>query len=475
MQPDRGGATITEPGRTLTVHAQADVVVAGGGPAGFIAAIAAARLGRDVLLVENAAFLGGNLNLPGLALLAVLDWSEQPVIAGLMQDFVDRLAAVGGATGHVPCPKHLSVCALDPETVRYTALEMCVEAGVRVLLHTGISGVVCDGRRVDALIAEGKSGRFAIRGRVFVDASGDADVIAQAGARTEKGSSDGELQPMTLTFRLGNCDMGPLLAHLEQHPEDLNSYGNPPQQFPVDHLRRYPVWAVTGLAGLAAKAKAAGDFPEDLSYVNITTLPKPGQIGINAARVFRLDGTDVWDLTAGELEGRRKALLMARFFKRHVPGCEDSVLLDMAPRIGVRETRRIVGLGRLEEGDIRESRAFPDTIAQGIYPIDIHNNSGAPSTFLLLDAPYRIPYSALVPADLDNVIAAGRTISCDRVAMGSIRVMSHCMAIGHAAGVAASVALDADACYAQADVRKIQELLIEQGALIGRTLERTSV
>ena len=473
MDADRQGATIVEPERTIPVRARADVVVVGGGPAGFVAAIAAARLGHDVLLIENAAYLGGNLNLPGLALLAVLDWSGQPVIAGLMQEFVDRLVAVGGATGHYPCPKHLSMCALDPESVRYTALELSVEAGVRVLLHTGISGVVRNGRRIDAVIAEGKSGRFAIQGRVFVDASGDADVIAQAGARVDKGSANGELQPMTLTFRLGNCDLQPLIAHLEQHPEDLNTYGNPPNRFPVEHLRRHPYWTITGLAGLAAKAKAAGDFPDDLSYVNVTTLPQTGQIGINAARVFRLDGTDVWDLTAGELEGRRKALLMARFFRNHVPGCQQSVLLDMAPRIGVRETRRIDGLIRLEEADIRNRRTFADTIAQGIYPIDIHSNDGAPSTFLLLDAPFMIPYRALVPADLDNVIAAGRTISADRVVMGSIRVMSHCMAIGHAAGVAAAVALESENNFAIADVQKIQTTLIEQGALIGRTMERT--
>lgn len=474
MAIDQPGLTITEPARALSVQASADVVVAGGGPAGLMAAIAAARMGRDVLLIENAPYLGGNLNLPGLALLAVLDWSGEPIIAGLMQEFVDRLVAVGGATGHIPCPKHLSVCALDPEMVRYTALEMCFEAGVHVLLHTAVADVVRVGRRIEYLIAEGKSGRFAIHGRVFVDASGDADVVARAGARTEMGrAADGELQPMTLTFRLGKCDMGPLVDHLTQHPEDLNTFGNPPRRFPVAHLRQHPYWTITGLAGLAAQAKAAGDFPADLSYVNITTLPRQGQIGVNAARVFRLDGTDIRDLTAGELEGRRKAMQMVGFFKHHVPGCEDSVLLDMAPRIGVRETRRIVGLTRLEEADIRSRRYFPDTIAQGIYPIDIHNNSGAPSTFLLLEAPFSIPYRALVPADLDNVIAAGRTISTDRIVMSSIRVMSHAMAIGHAAGVAAALALDAGNDFAAADVNRIQQALVDQNALIGSTDERT--
>jgi hypothetical protein len=465
--------TVLETPREIPVLGEADIVVAGGGPSGWAAAVAAARMGRDVLLIESSSYLGGNLNLPGLTLLAALDWSGRPIIAGVMQDLIDRLVSMGGATGHFPCPKHLSMCSLDPEIVRFTLLEMAHEAGVRILLYTVVSDVVRDNRRLSAIIAEGKNGRFAIRGRVFIDANGDADLTTRAGARFEKGSSaDGQLQPMTLTFRLGNCNVDALITHLEHHPEDLNAFNQPPREFPVEHLRKYPYWTITGLAGLAAKAKERGDFPIDLGYVNIATLPRDGQVGINAARVFRLDGTNVWDLTRGELEGRRKALLMTRFFQHFVPGFENSVLLDMAPRIGVRETRRIVGLATLTEQDIRTHRVFPDAIAQGIYPIDIHSQDATPSTFILLEEPYTIPYRALVPADLDNVIVAGRAISADRVAFGSLRVMSHCMAIGHAAGVAAAIALQNLDNFAENDITSIQAALIDQGALIGLLPER---
>ncbi len=399
---------LCEPQRALDVLAEAQVVVAGGGPAGLAAAVAAARSGADVLLVERAAALGGNLTLPGLPLLAVLDWLQKPVIAGFMQEFTERLIPLGGATPHYPCPKHLSVTPLDPEMVRCAALEMAEEAGVRVLLHAHVADVISRDRRIRAVIVESKSGRAAIRGRVFVDATGDADLVAWSGGAYEKDhGSTGGLQPMTLTFRLGSAVVGRLVDHLTRHPEDLNPIGRPAQRpFPVEHLQQYPRWAITGLAGLAARAKATGDFPADLDYVNVCTLPREGQVGINAARVFRVDGTSVSDLTRAEAEGRRKVLQMVRFFQGCVPGFEQSVLLDIAPRIGVRETRRVAGHVVLSGEDVQRARMFPDAIAQGIYPIDIHSQDGSPSRFVLLERPYTIPYRALLPRAPENVIVA---------------------------------------------------------------------
>ena len=459
----------TRSGQHLEILAEADIVVVGGGPAGLAAAVAAGRTGAQVLLVESGPALGGNLTLPGLPFLAVLDWSRRPVIAGVLQEFVERLIPLGGATPHYPCPKHLSVTPLDPEMVRCVALDLAEAAGVGVLLHTQLVDVLGDGHRLQGLVVESKSGRAAIRGRVFVDATGDADLVARGGGAYEKGeAAAGGLQPMTLTFRLGDVVLDRLTDHLVAHPEDLNPIGRPAQRpYPVEHLRAYPRWTITGLAALAAKAKAAGDFPPDLSYVNVCTLPRRGQVGINAARVFRVDGTDVRDLTRAEREGRRKVLHLVRFFQRYVPGCEESTLLDMAPRIGVRETRRIHGQALLTGEDVRAARVFPDTVAQGIYPIDIHSQDSSPSQFVLLERPYTIPYRALLPRAPHNVIVAGRSISADRVAFGSLRVMSHCMATGHAAGVAAGLALRAADHPADIDVPELQARLAEQGALTG--------
>jgi hypothetical protein len=458
-----------EPERELPILAEADVVVVGGGPAGFVAAIAAARDGADVLLVEGGPVLGGNLNLPGLTLLAAMDWSMRPVIAGSLATFLDELEAVGGAAGHFPCPKHVSVAPVDPEMARFVSLRMCLDAGARVLLHAPLAGVFASGGRVTGIVVEGKSGRGVVRGRWFVDATGDADLVHRAGGAYGKGdAATGALQPMTMTFRLGSVDLPRFVEHLAATPGDLNAIGRPAlRPFPVDHLRKHEHWTITGLAATAARATAQGDFPADLSYVNVATLPRAGQVGINAARVFRADGTNVWDLTRGEVEGRTKAMLMARFFQRHVPGFEASVLLDIAPRIGVRETRRIRGRATLTGDDVRHARVFPDAIAQGIYPIDIHSQDASPSEFVLLERPYTVPYGALLPADLANVLVAGRAISTDRVALGSIRVMTHCMAIGEAAGAAASLAAASDCDPHQIDVARLQATLAAHGAITG--------
>lgn len=273
---------------------------------------------------------------------------------------------------------------------------------------------------------------------------------------------------MTMTFRLGGVDLAAFVEHLAVTPGDLNPIGRPAvRPFPPDHLRRHRHWTITGLAETAGRAKAVDDFPEDLSYVNVATLPRPGQVGVNAARVFRADGTDVFDLTRGEVEGRTKALQMARFFERHVPGFQSSVLLDIAPRVGVRETRRIRGRATLTEDDVREARAFPDAIAQGIYPIDVHSQDASPSEFALLEQPYTVPYGTLLPTDLDNVLVAGRAISADRAALGSIRVMTHCMALGEAAGAAAALAVATKRDPYAIDVARLQSTLAAHGALTG--------
>jgi 2-polyprenyl-6-methoxyphenol hydroxylase-like FAD-dependent oxidoreductase len=459
--------TVNEPARATPVVAQADVLVVGAGPGGLAAAIAAARNGASVLLAEDAGFVGGNLAQPGLQILASHMADGRAVIGGFAQELVDRLVALGGAIPRDPCPKLGSLVAYDHQLLKCVALEMLREAGVRLMLETRAVGTVARDGRVEAVLVENTSGRGAMVAPVVVDATGDADIVMRAGGACVKGSEEGTLQPGSMLFRLGGVRLGELVDHLAKHPREVFPIGHPPVgTFPIEYFRRPGNWALTGLGETAERARAQGDFPPDLTYVNLFPMPRRDQIGVNAAKVFGLDATQADDVTRADVEGHLKVLQMLRFFRRHVPGFSDCVLLDVGVRVGVRESRRIVGRYTLTAADVLEGRRFGDVIALGCNAIDVHQPEGRRSKFVILRGPYDIPYRCLLPAGLENVLVAGRPISCDRDAFGSVRVMTHCLALGQAAGTAAALAAARRQALHEVDVTLLQSTLAAQGQIL---------
>ncbi len=440
---------------------EADVVVAGGGPAGLCAALAAARMGRSTVLVERYGFIGG---MTSAAL--VYPWMTfhtlegKQVIAGLAQEIVDRLQERGASPGHmrdtVGFTKTLTPFRL--EVFQVLALDMLEEAGVKVLLHSFIDRVSAENGRISALGLTTKSGPVEVAGKVFVDATGDADVAHLAGVPCLKGrDSDGKAQPMTLKFRMRGVDLAKVKAYMLEHPEEFY------KRTPVEELPGLPL---TGICGFYRHWKEAG-LPINRDQVLFFAGPEADEVLVNTTRVQGLDGTQAEDLSRAEAEGRRQALMVADFMRRSLPGFEQASISQMGAQIGVRESRRIQGEYVLGTEDVVSGRRFGDAIARSGYPVDIHDptGQGVKSEWVKGDGAYDIPYRSLIAQGVDNLLAAGRCISTSHEALGTTRLTPSCMATGQAAGVAAALAAESGAPR-EVSVVELQRLLRLQGAIL---------
>ncbi len=450
---------ITEPARTLPVKMNVDVLVVGGGPAGIIAAQAAAEDGLNVALVESRSFLGGNLTI-GLPILDFLGQKGNQIIAGLPQKFIDRLEARGGASKHHPCPLHMGITYIEPEDVKMVAFDVLKESGVTVLLYTFCAGVVMDGDQLKGCIVESKAGREAILARVIIDCTGDADVAFRSGVPCEKGNENGGMQPPTLMFSMGNVDLEKLRRSLAEDPQNYSA-----DFIPAEYYAQNSQFILVGLRKMMQKANAEGlKLPVDRTII-ITGLRKD-EAWINMSRISGLDGTDPESLTNGEYESRKQIDEIIKYLIGYVPGFEQSHFLRMAPFIGIRETRRIVGQYVMTRDDILSCRRFDDSIAVASYPIDLHHPNGGGCTLEWSGDCYDIPFRSLVPLKVENLLVAGRSISTTHEAMSAIRVMAPCMAMGEAAGRAAKIAVRDGVMPSAVDMAKLRSELLEKGAYL---------
>lgn len=451
---------IQEPARSIPVRAQVDVLVAGGGPAGIIAALAAAESGHSVMLVESRSFLGGNLT-TGLPILGFLGQKGNQIIQGLPQKFIDRLRARHGASEHRPCPLHMGITLVEPEEVKIVALELLLESRVNVLLYTACAGVVMEGRTVRGLITESKSGREAILAKVVIDCTGDADVAYRCGVPCEKGNRTGGLQPPTLMFCLANVDTEKLRFSIANEPRTyLTDF------IPSEYFGRNPQYIVVGLRELIKQAQAERGLRIPNERTIIITGLRQGEAWINMTRVAGVDGSNAQSLTDGEIQARRQMDDIIAYLKGYVPGFSQAFLARTAPFLGIRETRRIVGQYVMTQEDILNCRRFDDAIGVASYPVDIHRPTDEGCTLKWCGDCYDIPYRSLVPLEVENLLVAGRSISTTHEAMAAIRVMSSCMAMGEAAGRAASQAVRSGLPPSQIAVGQLRETLRARGAYL---------
>jgi len=458
--------TIQEPAKEIPVRTQVDVLVVGGGPSGITAAMAAAEDGLRVLLIESRSFVGGNMTI-GLPILGFLGQKGNQIIKGLPQKLIDRLKERQAASEHRPCPLHMSLTLVEPESVKTVALEMLRESNVEVLFYTFCAGVVMEGDELKGVIVESKAGREAILAKVIIDCSGDADVAYRSGVPCEYGNEQGGVQPPTLMFCLGGVDTEKLRLSVAQEPRTyLTDF------IPAEYFGQNNQFVLVGMRNLVQKAQADGLTLTTERTILITGLRK-GEVWVNMTRVNGVNGTDPESLTHGEIEGRKQIYDIQRYLIEYVPGFENAYFLKTAPFLGIRETRRINGLYTMDRDDIMSCRHFDDAIAVASYPLDIHHPQGGGCTLEWCGDCYDIPYRSLVPQKIKNLLVAGRCISTTHEAMSAIRVMAPCMAMGEAAGRAAKQAVRRNIQPADVDVKLLQQELISQGAYLRLNKEVT--
>lgn len=390
-----------------------DVVVAGGGPAGVAAAIAAARRGASTVLIESYGFLGG-MGTAGLVAPFMNYYAgEQRLVNGIFKEMTDQLTdmeAFGGSGDPL---------SFDAEALKLVLDQMCMKAGVDVLFHTFVSGITRDGARLTQIACVNKSGNQLINGKIFIDATGDGDVAAYAGCQLTVGrETDGCCQPATLMFKMGGVHK--------------TVCGGVEYEVPKEH-----------------------GLPQ--GRVLYFGLPRKGEVAVNMTRMTGINPIDIKDISKAEMEGRHQAWEIAAYLKKHVEGFEHAYLMTTAVQVGIRESRHIIGDYLLDDQHVLDYKKSEDDIAWCSYKIDIHNPLGDGTEIQDLEENqyYGIPYRCLTPVGADNLLIAGRAISASHKAHSSLRIMPTCYGIGEAAGVAAYLALSSGNVRS-VDIRQLQ-------------------
>lgn len=445
-----------------------DVAVLGGGPGGIPAALAAARHGASVILCERNGHLGGNAVM-GLPLLGYLSQGGRQIVGGIAQEFVDDLMASGDSFGHERCPLHNSVTLVHPDRFRLLALKKCLEAGVRLLFHTEVTGaVVADGRLQKAVVT-GKGEQVEISARVFIDATGDGDLAYIAGAQYEKGSAaDHMMQPPTLMFSVTGFCKEELMSFLEAHPENMKQIDtvNVGEGYDTKLWRSTDSYVFVGMKAYLDEIRKKTDCPifrENIIIINSTI---PGKVFLNIVRVPDSDCSDIESLSEAEIKGQLQVEGIFRILREYFPGFGNAVLDSISPAIGVRETRRFRGIEKVTVDQALAGYKPENTIALAGYKIDIHSGRGEGTVLREIVEPYGIPLGSLISADLDGLLLSGRCISVDHETLGSMRVMPTCMAIGQGAGTLAACAARQGAIPRVVDFREVVDTLFKDKAIL---------
>jgi hypothetical protein len=417
----------TEPSKQIPIKSEVDVLVIGGGPAGFSAAILSARQGAKTMLIEQAGDVGG------VATTGLMSHWTGKTIGGFYEEILER-------------SKDTERQIINPEKLKAVMLKMLEEAGVMLQLYTFASDAILENDTIKGVIIESKSGRQAILSKIVIDASGDGDIAAKAGAPFYKGrEEDGKMQPMTIMFKVAGVDTDRAVF-----PGGFEDNIEIPKGFIQDLGKE--------------------NIPHPAGHVLLYRTSLPGVVTCNMTNIIGVDGTKAEDLTYATIACRSQMEPIIKFLRGYVPGYENCYLISSASIIGVRETRHFIGEYTLTKEDINEAKVFDDwVVTKAHFNFDVHNISGSG-----LDATgiqrhfhqqkgYTIPYGCFIPKKIDNLLLAGRNISGTHIAHSNYRVMPICANMGQAVGIAAALCIRDNVVPRKLDVKKLQNILKAQG------------
>jgi hypothetical protein len=441
---------IHEPARQTPLYGEFDVVVLGGGPAGITAATAAARLGQKTLLIERYGFLGGMGTAAGVTnfcgLHANVFGEIKQVVHGLADDLLNRLRALNGLNEpHILFGGKIAAQAYDNAALKIAADRLVVSSGAKILFHALAVGIVMtDTSNIDALLIETKSGRMAVRARTFIDCSGDGDLAAFSGAPFEKGVDGHAMMYPSTMFRVNNVDAakaGDAWNHFGKWMEEAANNGRKfARKTPIIRPQKNP-----------AEWRA-----------NVTQLSNSDGTPV--------DGTNAQQFSDAELTGRQQIVDFFEFLKTSAPGFENAYILEIAPQVGIRETRRIIGQYQLTAQDVLDCVSFDDSIGVNGWMIEEHVAGDV--KFQWQDIPNcrgynQLPYRMLLPQNINNLLVAGRCASMTHMGQSAARVSGACFVMGQAAGTAAALAHQANTSLAELPIDHLQAQLSLDGAFLG--------
>ncbi|BCV24883.1 FAD-dependent oxidoreductase [Gelria sp. Kuro-4] len=423
---------IREAARTIPVLREVDVLVAGGGTAGMVAGLAAARAGAQTLVLERLNCLGGNFTAGLMGTTWTFSDQKKLIVRGIPLEIIERLAEQGGTVvGNISKD---CFTIYDTELAKFVLQDMYeAELNLEVLYYTWVVDTIVEDNVVKGVIIESKSGRQAILAKTTVDATGDADVAARAKAEFMMAAKQ-DLHPVSLLCKIANVDLDEMFEFYERNPSFIGNFTGG--------------WQHSGFHCFRLNEELQNaDLPLEMEYLRdwfilFYTTPRPGEIIFNMTGETQIDGTDVVELTKGELVSRKRLSQALWCLRQYVPGFKNAYITTTASSLGVRETRRIVGEHILTKDEIVANTRFPDAVCSYGAPVGVHTADGTNAVFARLKpgTSYDIPYRCLLPKKIDGLLVTGRCISVTPEATGSTRNMTACMALGQASGVAAALA-----------------------------------